>query len=248
MRHRADSPRLPESAPLRHRSGALFDTRDYRGAERTPDRYPYHRFRIGSGGILRRKLVVAIIVVFALAAQLLRKSRASLLPRTTGSPLGVRRSAFYVWLRQVMGIRGIPIPYGAPNAAAHIERLIGMLRREYLVTGTVERVASRHRDYPLVGRRTASFQPDAGSPRSARRARWSWYRLPGRAFRHRTGTGGKRGHNASRKRSHVRAERIRKSSGISGGTGRLGPISPASHGLTPARTDVPRGRSGCLGN
>jgi hypothetical protein len=31
-----------------------------------------------------------------------------------------------------MGIRGIPIPYGAPNAAAHIERLIGTLRRECL--------------------------------------------------------------------------------------------------------------------
>jgi len=31
-----------------------------------------------------------------------------------------------------MGIRGIPIPYGGPNAAAHIERLIGTLRRECL--------------------------------------------------------------------------------------------------------------------
>jgi len=31
-----------------------------------------------------------------------------------------------------MGIRGIAIPYGAPNAAAHIERLIGTLRRECL--------------------------------------------------------------------------------------------------------------------
>ena len=31
-----------------------------------------------------------------------------------------------------MGIRGIPIPYGAPNAAAYIERLIGTLRRECL--------------------------------------------------------------------------------------------------------------------
>jgi len=42
------------------------------------------------------------------------------------------RSAFDAWLWQVMGIRGIPIPYGAPNAAAHIERLIGTLRRECL--------------------------------------------------------------------------------------------------------------------
>jgi len=31
-----------------------------------------------------------------------------------------------------MGIRGIPTPYGAPNAAAHIERAIGTLRRECL--------------------------------------------------------------------------------------------------------------------
>jgi putative transposase len=31
-----------------------------------------------------------------------------------------------------MGIRGIAIPYGAPNAAAHIERMIGTLRRECL--------------------------------------------------------------------------------------------------------------------
>ena len=42
------------------------------------------------------------------------------------------RSAFDMWLRQEMGIRGILIPYGAPNAAAHIERLIGTLRRECL--------------------------------------------------------------------------------------------------------------------
>ena len=31
-----------------------------------------------------------------------------------------------------MGIRGIPTPYGAPNASAHVERLIGTLRRECL--------------------------------------------------------------------------------------------------------------------
>ena len=42
------------------------------------------------------------------------------------------RSAFDVWLLQEMGIRGVPIPYGAPNASAHIERLIGTLRRECL--------------------------------------------------------------------------------------------------------------------
>jgi transposase InsO family protein len=42
------------------------------------------------------------------------------------------RSAFDEWLCQEMGIRGIAIPYGAPNAAAHVERLIGTLRRECL--------------------------------------------------------------------------------------------------------------------
>ena len=42
------------------------------------------------------------------------------------------RSAYDEWLWQEMGIRGIPIPYGAPNAAAHIERPIGTLRRECL--------------------------------------------------------------------------------------------------------------------
>jgi putative transposase len=42
------------------------------------------------------------------------------------------RSAYDVWLWQEMGIRGIPIPYGAPNAAARMERLIGTLRRECL--------------------------------------------------------------------------------------------------------------------
>jgi putative transposase len=42
------------------------------------------------------------------------------------------RSAFDVWLWREMDIQGIPIPYGAPNAAAHIERLIGTLRRECL--------------------------------------------------------------------------------------------------------------------
>ena len=37
-----------------------------------------------------------------------------------------------VWLFEVMGIRGIPTPYRAPNASAHVERLIGTLRRECL--------------------------------------------------------------------------------------------------------------------
>ena len=42
------------------------------------------------------------------------------------------RSTFDVWLAETMGIRGIPTPYGAPNANAHVERFIGTLRRELL--------------------------------------------------------------------------------------------------------------------
>ena len=42
------------------------------------------------------------------------------------------RSALDVWLWETMNIRGISIPYGAPNAAAYMERLIGTLRRECL--------------------------------------------------------------------------------------------------------------------
>jgi transposase InsO family protein len=43
---------------------------------------------------------------------------------------GGYRCAFDAWLEQVMGIRGIPIPYGAPNASPHIERFMGTLKRE----------------------------------------------------------------------------------------------------------------------
>ena len=42
------------------------------------------------------------------------------------------RSALDLWLGEVLGITGVPIPYGAPNAAAHIERFMGSLRRECL--------------------------------------------------------------------------------------------------------------------
>ena len=42
------------------------------------------------------------------------------------------RSALDLWLGEVLCIKGIPIPYGAPNVVAHIERLMGSLRRECL--------------------------------------------------------------------------------------------------------------------
>jgi len=42
------------------------------------------------------------------------------------------RSALDLWLGEVPGIKEIPIPYGAPKAAAHIERTMGSHRRECL--------------------------------------------------------------------------------------------------------------------
>lgn len=37
------------------------------------------------------------------------------------------------WLHTVLGVTGIPTPYGAPDAAAYVERVIGSSRRECLV-------------------------------------------------------------------------------------------------------------------
>ena len=37
-----------------------------------------------------------------------------------------------LWLHTVMGIAGIPIPYGAPNANAHVERFVRTLREDAL--------------------------------------------------------------------------------------------------------------------
>jgi transposase InsO family protein len=42
------------------------------------------------------------------------------------------RSHLDLWLTEVMGIEGIPIPYGAPNASPHIERFNRTLREEAL--------------------------------------------------------------------------------------------------------------------
>ena len=36
------------------------------------------------------------------------------------------------WLDEVIGIKGLPIPYGAPNASPHVERLLRTLREEAL--------------------------------------------------------------------------------------------------------------------
>ena len=49
--------------------------------------------------------------------------------KTTGRRF---RCALDAWLEGVLGVRGVPIPYGAPNAQAHIERFMGTLQREAL--------------------------------------------------------------------------------------------------------------------
>jgi len=57
-----------------------------------------------------------------------------------------------LWLSDVMGIEGIPIPHGAPNASPHIERLNRTLREEalnhfiFLNVRHVLRVCAEYRD------------------------------------------------------------------------------------------------------
>jgi hypothetical protein len=36
------------------------------------------------------------------------------------------------WLDRIIGVKGLPIPYGAPNASPHVERLVRTLREEAL--------------------------------------------------------------------------------------------------------------------
>jgi len=58
-----------------------------------------------------------------------------------------------VWLADVMGIEGIPIPYGAPNASPHVERFNRTLREEalnhfiFLDVKHVRRVCAEYRDF-----------------------------------------------------------------------------------------------------
>jgi putative transposase len=58
-----------------------------------------------------------------------------------------------LWLADVMGIEGIPIPYGAPNASPHIERFNRSLREEalnhfiFLNVKHVRRVCAEYRDF-----------------------------------------------------------------------------------------------------
>jgi hypothetical protein len=57
------------------------------------------------------------------------------------------------WLHEVMGIEGIPIPYCAPNASPHVERLVRTLREEvlnhfvFLTTDHIRRVVNEYVRY-----------------------------------------------------------------------------------------------------
>ena len=63
------------------------------------------------------------------------------------------RCAFDMWLNKTMGIEGIPIPYGAPNAVARIERFNRTLREEalnhfiFLSEDHIRRVCSEYIKY-----------------------------------------------------------------------------------------------------
>jgi len=58
-----------------------------------------------------------------------------------------------LWLADVMGIEGIPIPYGAPNASPHVERFNRSLREEalnhfiFLNVKHVQRVCAQYREF-----------------------------------------------------------------------------------------------------
>jgi putative transposase len=63
------------------------------------------------------------------------------------------RCHFDRWLHEVIGIKGLPIPYGAPNASPHVERFIQTLRYEaldhfiFLSTDHVRRVVTEYTRY-----------------------------------------------------------------------------------------------------
>ena len=68
------------------------------------------------------------------------------------------RSSLDLWLAETMAIRGVPTPYHAPNAQAHVERFIGTLRRELLDRilvwneGQLRAVASEYVSWYNTGR------------------------------------------------------------------------------------------------
>ena len=60
------------------------------------------------------------------------------------------RSHLDRWLDEVFAIRGLPIPYGAPNTSPHVERLLRTLREEaldhfiFLGVGHIRRVLAEY--------------------------------------------------------------------------------------------------------
>jgi len=70
-----------------------------------------------------------------------------------------------LWLADVMGIEGIPIPYGAPNASPHIERLNRTLHKEaldhfiFLNVSHVRRVCAESSTMARVRRRRCTRYP-----------------------------------------------------------------------------------------
>ena len=68
------------------------------------------------------------------------------------------RCHFDRWLDEVMGIEGIPTPYGAPNASPHIERFNRTLREDalnhfiFLTVDHIRRVATEYIRYYNSGR------------------------------------------------------------------------------------------------
>jgi hypothetical protein len=57
------------------------------------------------------------------------------------------------WLDRVIGVKGLPIPYGAPNASPHVERLVRTLREQalnhflFLSVDHIRRVVSDYLGY-----------------------------------------------------------------------------------------------------
>jgi len=79
---------------------------------------------------------------------------------------GLKRSYrchFDRWLDEVMGIKGMPIPYGAPNASPHVERFIRTLRQEaldhfiFFGLGHIRRVVKEYIRYYNAARPTQAI-------------------------------------------------------------------------------------------
>jgi RHS repeat-associated protein len=76
-----------------------------------------------------------------------------------------------LWLADVMGVEGIPIPYGAPNASPHIERFNLTLRTEaldhfvFLNVGHVLAVCRQSVKYYSTGARSTGAEPKGATRR-----------------------------------------------------------------------------------